>query len=103
MGDYNPQPAGPLNAWGRVPKYALYPGSVRSKTDGDLHYVGPSTLAHLYGVDLRDCMVVYEHELDKPWNRGQRDRATALPALRPRWDGNYALPGGQTPPRDPRA
>jgi hypothetical protein len=92
MGDYNPRPRGPKNAWGRVPKYALYPGSVTSRTDGDRHHIGPVALAHLYGVDLKDCMVVYEHELDEPWNRGMRERAATLPALRPRRDGKYTLP-----------
>lgn len=93
MGDYNPRPAGPTNAFGRVPRYALYPGGVRSQTDGDYHHIGPAVLANLYGVDLRDCLVVYEHELDEPWNKGRREQAASLPALRPRFDGNYALPG----------
>lgn len=80
------------NAWGRVPRFALYPGSVRSKTDGQHHYIQPHRLATLYGVDLCDCVVVYEHELDEPWNRGMRERVAKLPALRPRFDGNYTLP-----------
>lgn len=37
--------------------YILHPGMVRSRNDGDLHYIDAASLAQLYGVQLRDCVV----------------------------------------------
>lgn len=62
-------------------KYLLLPGYVRSKTDGQSHYVSADQLVRLYGVDWRECVVgVDVPELDK------------LIVLMPRRDGNYAVP-----------
>jgi hypothetical protein len=35
---------------------------VKSKTDGDIHYIGASKLAKLYGVKYSDC-IVYNDEI----------------------------------------
>ena len=69
-------------------KYILHDGFVRSRSDGQLHYIGPMRLAFLYGVNLRDC-VVYpsgRHEF-----YGWREPEDAV-HLYPRNDGNYTLP-----------
>jgi hypothetical protein len=38
-------------------KYALHPGFVKSRTDGDRHYISAKYLAFLYGVDMRECEI----------------------------------------------
>lgn len=67
-------------------RYILFPGRVRSRTDGDIHFVGAVKLARLYGVPLDKCLVV----------RGDNYRYyKKLPGdicLFPRSDGNYKLP-----------
>lgn len=90
MGYFNPTPPRERRTpWGRVPRYALYPGSQPSNPTNYLH---PWQLAQLHGVDLQDCMVVREHELDEPWNDGLREFVATLPTLRPRADGIYVHP-----------
>ena len=39
------------------PCYILFPGMVVSKADGDVHYIDAPTLARLYGLDIRECIV----------------------------------------------
>lgn len=70
-------------------RYVLHPGYIRSKNDGDRHFIGGPRLARLYGVSLLDC--VYG------------DVPTYTPRegdihLRPRFNGDYQLPGA-SPPR----
>ena len=38
-------------------KYVIYPGMVRSRTDGQYHYIGSRKLMGLYGVDPSECVV----------------------------------------------
>jgi hypothetical protein len=70
--------------------YILCPGYVRSKNDGQIHYVGAKKLADLYRVNFRDCRVLRE------------DRLSTVPPdgiyLHPRYDGDYALPGSEDTP-----
>lgn len=79
-----------------VAKYALHPGMVTSKRDGDRHFIDAHQLARLYGVRPSECVVV-------PWNVEQgRERQHQLLLeriermdlihLHPRYDGNYKLP-----------
>jgi len=64
----------------------LHPGYVVSRTDGDLHLVPPGRLAELYGVRLRDCIIVDKHH---PQNdRGYEKRDGDI-HLYPRLDGDY--------------
>lgn len=67
-------------------RYMLYPGTVSSKNDGDIHYIGASRLAQLYGVPLAECIVA-RHNTEKPpvWFKGV--------CLHPRYHGDYTLPG----------
>ena len=74
-------------------KYAIQPGHVRSKVDGDVHYINARTLMQLYKVDPRECLVIdpkddarlYEHQT-------QCAEEQKLIHLRPCFDGNYVLP-----------
>lgn len=80
----------------RGPVYVLLPGPVRSAHDGQLHYIGASALAQLYGVPLSRCVV---------WQNGPRAPVPAGAVfLRPRADGIYRLPvrreSQQAPPDD---
>jgi hypothetical protein len=38
-------------------RYVLYPGPVTCPTSGEPQYVSASTLARLFGVDMRECVV----------------------------------------------
>lgn len=70
--------------------YVLFPGEVRSKTDGDIHYITAPELARLYGVDYRKCKVVYRDKESsiRGWYRPQPDDV----ALYPKSNGDYSLP-----------
>ena len=39
-------------------KYLVFGGEVKSKTDGDIHYISPSRVAELYELDPRECVFV---------------------------------------------
>lgn len=78
--------------------YLLCPGEVTSGVDGDVHFIGASDLAALYGVSMRNCYV-RPTGLD-PASRMSRASLMArvdrgeLIALHPRYDGDYTLPRG---------
>ena len=67
-------------------KYAVYPGYVTSRNDGQRHYIGFEKLCHLYGVPTKECVNMSD---EASW-RG-RDRSGYI-SLTPRRDGNYQLP-----------
>ena len=74
-------------------KYALFPGPMTSKMDGDRHHVDARQLARLYNVPPRECVVV--RETRDPLEREillKRIKRQGLIELRPRYDGNYSLP-----------
>ncbi len=73
-------------------KYAVYPGFVRSSSDGARHYITAEQLCFLYGVSMEDCIVVRPNMYLDPSMRGTIDHAVTLPRLGPRWDGKYKLP-----------
>ena len=66
-------------------RYILYPGPVRSQTDGQVHYVGAADLAQLYGVRLSECVVMASGCLEIP----QGVVLSGARHLRPRADGQY--------------
>jgi len=78
-------------------KYALFPGPVRSRRDGQYHYIHEADLARLYGVRMSDCLVV-RRAVNGPneWREREmlldRIKEQGLIELRPRYDGNYTLP-----------
>lgn len=68
-------------------KYVLCPGFVRSRNDGDRHWISAPELARLYGVPIRECDV---------WDSRRPETLMGLKAegrvfLRPRADGNYEM------------
>lgn len=82
--------------------YVLCPGWVRSRTDGDAHFIGARQLAHLYGVPFRDCYVMPSDwlspsEIQRRHLLRARVASGELIALRPRADGKYTLPEAPVP------
>lgn len=63
--------------------YAIYPGAVTSKSDGQMHWVDARQLVQLYGVPPQQCAVVDLR------NTG-RDTYNLIP-LHPRFDGDYSV------------
>lgn len=76
-------------------KYAIYPGYVRSRSDGQRHFIGGEKLARLYGLEPG------EYKIFKGID-GERF-PTDLVELHPRQDGDYTLPGEITSLVKPRA
>ena len=76
-------------------KYALFPGYVTSKVDGDVHFINEQDLANLYGVSMKQCMIVpFPRSLKGEIRWGEMNRLVhelGLQKLRPRYDGNYKL------------
>lgn len=70
----------------------LHPGPVKSATDGQEHYIDAPTLARLYGVDLKDCLV-HDFRREETY-RGFWARRDDV-HLYPRRDGNYDRPKGK--------
>ena len=73
-------------------RYVVHPGWVRSRNDGQDHFIRAGRLIHLYRVNPRECIIVpYPHTL------ADLDRALiierTLPPdvehLYPRYDGHY--------------
>ena len=70
-------------------KYVLCPGHVRSRNDGDVHFISAGVLARLYGVSIRQCVV--QPDIGRPEHRGFTPPENTT-YLRPRHDGDYRLP-----------
>jgi hypothetical protein len=66
-------------------KYLVIPGNVRSRNDGDIHYISARQLMQLYGVNPDEC-VIYDNRF------GGRQYSDELIPLRPMFNGNYTLP-----------
>lgn len=62
-------------------KYAILPGYVFSRSDGDRHFITAKQLIQLYGVNPAECIEVGE---GVDW--------TGFIPLSPRDDGDYSLP-----------
>ena len=65
-------------------KYIICPGEVRSKSDGDIHYISGQELIRLYRLDPRECYIL---DYDRPL---AVDLA-GLPTLGPRYHGDYMV------------
>ena len=72
-------------------KYAVFPGFIESKNDGDLHWISAHQLMKLYKVPPHKCVIVdyYHHPEDLHKN------IKGLIRLSPRFHGNYDLPKSQ--------
>lgn len=78
-------------------RYLLYPRFVRSRADGDWHFIDARQLAMLYGVPMNECLVLPEvgRERFKCERLRLIERCEVggdLTLLVPRHDGNYTLP-----------
>lgn len=69
----------PLVIW----RYVLHPGYIKSKNDGEEHFIGGPKLARLYGVDIRECVFG-----DMP---GYQECDGDI-HLWPQYNGDYSLP-----------
>ncbi len=70
-------------------RFILHPGLVRSRVDGDTHFITAARLCELYGVHPNKCLAAY-------WSCWDIYVARHFPDavhLYPRTDGNYTLPG----------
>lgn len=67
------------------PRFAVYPGKVRSHRDGDIHHIGFTRLCELYNVPPALCV-----DMSRPENSVGRD-LSGLVALCPSYRGNYTL------------
>ena len=65
--------------------YAVVPGYVTSKTDGQKHWITAQALMQLYGVSPKECYIVTETEV--PYI------PPGCIVLYPKYDGDYTLPG----------
>jgi hypothetical protein len=78
-------------------KYALHPGPVTSKSDGDRHFIDARTLARLYRVSPCDCVLV-PWEAPRPGLEREREllleriERMGLVHLYPSHSGNYTPP-----------
>ena len=66
-------------------RYVLHPGYIKSRSDGDWHYIDAYRLAKLYGVPLHECIVV---DANRPETFRSRD-LSGFKHLYPREDGKY--------------
>lgn len=62
----------------------IHPGYVKSRNDGDIHFITAKRLATLYCVDLNKCHVVHEDDPEISPQEGDRH-------LYPRYGGDYPL------------
>lgn len=80
--------------------YAIHPGYVISKNDGNEHFITPRQLIGLYGVNPQQCIVL-------DYRKGPQSYMEYGPLvnyihLYPRRDGNYSLPSGLKELREKR-
>jgi hypothetical protein len=66
-------------------RWAIHPGFVISRSDGQRHYVGARQLADLYGVPFAECVVV---DIERPEGYLGKD-LSGLVHLHVKYDGNY--------------
>lgn len=66
------------------PKFAVHPGNVRSKTDGDVHYITARALVRLYELRPSEYIVW----IGRMYGVNRADYVH----LYPRYDGKYGRP-----------
>ena len=67
-----------------TPRVFLHPLTIKSKNDGDYHYISSMRLAELYGIELSRCYVIM-HDVDlKILGKENEDIH-----LYPSYSGNY--------------
>jgi len=77
-------------------QFLLIPGYVESRSDGDRHYIAAEELANLYGVSLKDCVVISSDEFRKfepnPPPGYSWEYLKSLIALPVLYHGDYQIP-----------
>lgn len=66
-------------------KYAVYPGIILSKENGDEQYIGAAQLMHSYGVSPQECIIITADV--RPLVQLPR----GMTRLFPQQDGNYSI------------
>lgn len=69
-------------------KYLVFPNHVKSKYDGDEHYIGFIQLCNLYKVNPKECINMDRYDPRKGFKEIENRNYIALT---PRYDGNYSL------------
>jgi len=64
-------------------KYITYPDYVRSKYDGDVHYISHVNLVELYRVNYNECVC------SSAFNTGNYSKG--LIKLKPKYNGDYII------------
>ena len=72
-------------------KYCCVGGKVKSKNDGDTHYINARQLMNLYGLNETICELVEENEYPSYCRSLGGDCANRPQVLRPRYSGDYEL------------
>jgi hypothetical protein len=68
-------------------KYITHPGYVRSRVDGEEHWVSSAALVRLYKVNPKECRIAIS---STDWSRGlKRSGINKLIHLYPHSDGGY--------------
>jgi hypothetical protein len=78
-------------------RFAVHPGYITSKADGDRHWIGFAQLCDLYRVPRHQCLDMSDHR--HLWMSTEH-----LIVLCPRYDGDYKLPDyitAEPPTNDP--
>lgn len=69
--------------------FMLHPGEIRSRSDGDVHYISARQLIQLYGIHPKMCQIYKEG-----WDRGMSPGLSEqFVHLYPRYDGEYQVNG----------
>ncbi len=67
--------------------YILHPGYITGGVDNTIHFIDAPTLARLYGVDMKLCLIEYGMH-----SRKGLENKECYYHLYPRADGRYCLP-----------
>ena len=65
-------------------KYAICPGYVTSKNDGERHFINATELMRLYGVNPAECVIFHDE-------KSILREGGSLIILRPDYDGDYTI------------
>jgi hypothetical protein len=68
-----------------VKRFVLLGNTMRSRSDGDIHYVSAARLLDLYGLNPAECILIEYRDLE----RKARGLAEGLTWLGPRYNGDY--------------
>lgn len=73
-------------------KYICFSGYVKSKSDGDTHYIQASRVAELYRVNVNECILINSPSDLETKTRGYtKEMMDSLTALHPQNNGDYTL------------